>query len=130
MNCPEPTRGTSTKAMAGLLRTLIVDDEPVARRILREELETFEDVQVVGEAENGAAALERIAERHPDLVLLDLRMPVMGGLDVVRSLEGGISFAGYCYRHGVGSVCDSGVRGRSHRLLAEARVERAASRSG
>jgi DNA-binding LytR/AlgR family response regulator len=74
--------------MAGMLRTLIVDDEPVARGILREELETLDRVQVVGEAENGVDALERIAADRPDLVLLDLQMPVMGGLDVVRSLKG------------------------------------------
>ena len=72
-----------------MLRTLIVDDEPIARSILREELETLEDVSVVGEAENGVTALERIAEDRPDLVLLDLQMPVMGGLDVARSLKQG-----------------------------------------
>jgi DNA-binding LytR/AlgR family response regulator len=75
--------------MGSTLRTLIVDDEPVARSILREELETLEDVSVVGEAENGVTALERIAEDRPDLVLLDLQMPVMGGLDVARSLKQG-----------------------------------------
>jgi DNA-binding LytR/AlgR family response regulator len=75
--------------MATQLRTLIVDDEPIARGILREELETMENVEIVGEAENGAAALDRISEDRPDLVLLDLQMPVMGGLDVVRSLKGG-----------------------------------------
>jgi two-component system, LytTR family, response regulator len=89
MKHPARTRGTSTRAMGGMLRTLIVDDEPVARGILRGELETFEDVEVVGEAENGAVALERIAADRPDLVLLDLQMPVIGGLDVVRSLKGG-----------------------------------------
>jgi two-component system LytT family response regulator len=75
--------------MSALLRTLIVDDEPVARRILREELEAMEDVEIVGEAENGEAALEKIREDRPDLVLLDLQMPVLGGLDVVRRLKGG-----------------------------------------
>jgi DNA-binding LytR/AlgR family response regulator len=69
------------------LRTLIVDDEPVARRVLREELELIEDIEIVGEADNGAAALTQIAQHHPDLVLLDLQMPVMGGFDVVRRLE-------------------------------------------
>lgn len=72
-----------------LLRTLIVDDEPIARKVLREELESFADVQVVGEAENGALALEKIGADHPDLVLLDLQMPVMGGLEVVRNLRRG-----------------------------------------
>ena len=71
------------------LRTLIVDDEPVARRILREELESIPDVEIVGEADSGDNALERIAEDRPDLVLLDLQMPEMSGLDVVRNLRGG-----------------------------------------
>lgn len=72
------------------LKTLIVDDEPIARKILREELESMQDVEIVGEADNGVAALEMIAERHPDLVLLDLQMPAMGGLDVVRNLKQGV----------------------------------------
>jgi two-component system, LytTR family, response regulator len=71
------------------LKTLIVDDEPIARQVLREELELMADVEVVGEAANGSAALDKIAEHHPDLVLLDLQMPVMGGLDVIRNLKGG-----------------------------------------
>jgi two-component system LytT family response regulator len=75
--------------MRPLLRTLIVDDEPVARAVLREELETLDDVEIIGEAENGAAALQRIESDGPDLVLLDLQMPVMGGLEVVRQLKGG-----------------------------------------
>jgi two-component system LytT family response regulator len=75
--------------MAGLLRILIVDDEPIARRVLREELATFEDVEVVGEAENGEIALRKIRADSPDLVLLDLQMPAMGGLEVVRQLRKG-----------------------------------------
>jgi two-component system LytT family response regulator len=72
-----------------LLRTLIVDDEPIARRVLREELELIAGIEVVGEAADGAAALEKIAADQPDLVLLDLQMPAMGGLDVVRRLKHG-----------------------------------------
>ena len=71
------------------LRTLIVDDEPIARRILREELERIRDVEVIGEADRGDRALEQIAAGAPDLVLLDLQMPVMGGLEVIRRLERG-----------------------------------------
>ncbi|MCU1325677.1 MAG: response regulator receiver protein [Bryobacterales bacterium] len=74
------------------LRTLIVDDEPVARDILREELETIAGVQVVGEADNGLAALELITSERPDMVLLDLQMPAMGGLDLVRRLTPETSF--------------------------------------
>src|ERR1700733_4415276 len=71
------------------LRTLIVDDEPIARKILREELSSFDDVEIIGEADNGAVALEKISADHPDLVLLDLQMPEMGGLEVVRNLRRG-----------------------------------------
>jgi YesN/AraC family two-component response regulator len=69
------------------LKTLIVDDEPIARQILREELETVSGVEVVGEADNASKALVEIARHRPDLVLLDLQMPVMSGLDVVRNLD-------------------------------------------
>src|SRR5579862_6601478 len=71
------------------LRTLIVDDEPSARRVMREELGSFDDIEIIGEADNGAVALEKISSEHPDLVLLDLQMPGMGGLEVVRSLKRG-----------------------------------------
>jgi two-component system LytT family response regulator len=69
-----------------VLKTLIVDDEPIARKILREELEEIAEVEIVGEAENGLAGLEFIEAQHPDLVFLDLQMPVMGGFDLVRRL--------------------------------------------
>ena len=71
------------------LRTLIVDDEPVARRVLREDLEALGSVELVGEADGGMAALEQIAALRPDLVLLDLQMPEMGGFEVVRRIRSG-----------------------------------------
>jgi len=70
----------------GVIRTLLVDDEPVARQILREELESFPDIVIVGEAENGKQALQQIVELHPDVVFLDLQMPVMSGFEVVRQV--------------------------------------------
>ncbi|MCU1336167.1 MAG: response regulator receiver protein, partial [Bryobacterales bacterium] len=54
------------------MKTLIVDDEPIARRVLREELEAVPEVVIVGEAENGKQALQQITELQPDLVFLDL----------------------------------------------------------
>ncbi len=70
------------------LKTLIVDDERIARQVLREELEAMGGVEITGEASTGEAALDEIARLHPDLVLLDLQMPGMGGLEVVRRLRG------------------------------------------
>jgi len=71
------------------MKVLIVDDEPIARHVLREELETIRGVEIAGEADTGLHALEMIAQSAPDLVLLDLQMPGMGGLDVVRQLKHG-----------------------------------------
>jgi DNA-binding LytR/AlgR family response regulator len=68
------------------LKTLIVDDEHIARRILRESLDGLPGVDVVGEAENGKDALQKIHSLKPDLVFLDLQMPVMSGFEVVSNL--------------------------------------------
>ena len=70
------------------MTTLIVDDEPIARRVLREGLEPLPDVEVVGEADNGRTALAQIEKLRPELVFLDLQMPVMSGFEVVRNLAG------------------------------------------
>jgi len=71
------------------LKTLIVDDEPIAREVLREELELIDGVEVIGEADNGAKALDQIARHRPDLVLLDLQMPAMSGFEVVSVIRRG-----------------------------------------
>src|SRR5580658_7592163 len=69
------------------IKTLIVDDEPIARKVLREELEQFDEVSIAGEAEDGLAALAAIQEFRPDLVFLDLQMPGLGGFEVIRRLR-------------------------------------------
>jgi two-component system, LytTR family, response regulator len=71
------------------LRTMIVDDEPIARQILRDELCGFDGVEVVAEAASGAEALACIAGLEPDLVLLDLQMPGLTGFDVIQRLPAG-----------------------------------------
>jgi two-component system, LytTR family, response regulator len=72
----------------GAMRTLIVDDEPIARRVLREGLDLIPGVEIVGEADNGGSALQQIEKLRPELVFLDLQMPVMSGFEVVRNLAG------------------------------------------
>jgi len=69
------------------MRILIVDDEPIARSIIREEIGTIAGLEVVGEAENGLRALALIEALRPDLVFLDLEMPVMGGFEVIANLD-------------------------------------------
>ncbi|HEX8618554.1 MAG TPA: LytTR family DNA-binding domain-containing protein [Thermoanaerobaculia bacterium] len=68
------------------MRVLIVDDEPIARRGLRRLLENAPDVEVVGEAASGPAAVDAIRTLRPDLVFLDIQMPGMDGLEVVATI--------------------------------------------
>src|SRR5579871_7049545 len=70
------------------LRILIADDEPIARQILREHIEAMPAIQLAGEACSGRETLAQILQLRPDVVLLDLQMPEMDGLAVVRSLRG------------------------------------------
>jgi two-component system LytT family response regulator len=69
------------------LKVIIADDERPAREYLKAMLAKFDDVEIVGEAENGADALELIKTARPDLALLDLQMPQMTGLEVVAALK-------------------------------------------
>ncbi len=69
------------------MRVLIADDERPARLFLRALLADFENVEIVGEAENGTEAIEMIERLRPDLALLDLQMPEATGLEVVKLLR-------------------------------------------
>src|SRR5437773_983536 len=69
------------------LRLIIADDERPAREFLKTVLRQFPEVELVGEAENGTDALEMIKSAKPDLALLDLRMPELSGLEVVKLLR-------------------------------------------
>jgi DNA-binding NarL/FixJ family response regulator len=71
-----------------VIRVLLVDDQTLVRHGVRSLLGFAEGLEVVGEAEDGEAALERIAADRPDVVLLDVRMPVVGGLEVLARLRG------------------------------------------
>src|SRR5918994_1169352 len=66
---------------------MIADDERPARSFLAAMLRAFEDVEIVGEASNGSEAVELIEREKPDLALLDLQMPELDGLGVVRLLR-------------------------------------------
>jgi two-component system response regulator AlgR len=69
------------------LRTLIVDDEAPARERLKSMLAEIEDTQIVGEAATGEQALQLVVDLSPDVVLLDVRMPGMDGLEAARHLS-------------------------------------------
>ena len=77
---PEPTPGQR-------LRVVTADDERPARALIAALLRSFDDVELVGEATNGTEAVELIERLKPDLALLDLQMPELDGLGVVRVLR-------------------------------------------
>ena len=68
-------------------RILIVDDSALIRRQVRRILESQREIEVCAEAENGAEAVQKVGECHPDLVVLDVIMPVMNGLDAARAIK-------------------------------------------
>lgn len=68
------------------IRTLIVDDEPLARERIRLLLAAEPDLEVLGECASGPEAIEAIQARRPDLVFLDIQMPEVSGFDVLRAL--------------------------------------------
>ena len=75
-----------------LLRVLVVDDERLPRERLKRLLEEIPHTVCVGECANGRSAVDAIESLQPDLVLLDVRMPGMGGIDVARALTGHVPF--------------------------------------
>lgn len=80
--------------MSATIRTVIVDDEPLARGILREYLAPHADVAIVAECANGFEAVKAIAELAPELVILDIQMPRLDGFEVVElaGTRGGTRF--------------------------------------
>ena len=70
------------------MRTLIADDEPVARQILREHLEHFPAIEIVGEAASGAEVVAEVNRLNPDLLFLDINMPQLDGFAALKALKG------------------------------------------
>lgn len=69
------------------IRVLVADDEPLARRGVRQLLATYEEMEVVGECRNGRETVRAIETLSPDLLFLDVQMPEMNGFEVIRAVR-------------------------------------------
>ena len=69
------------------LRTILVDDEPLARRLIRSMLSDLEGIELIAECRNGREAIAAVHGLSPDLMILDVKMPGLTGFDVVRELQ-------------------------------------------
>lgn len=70
-----------------MIRTIIVEDEPLARDLLRSYIAMHDDIELVGEASNGKEGLALVNELAPDLLLLDIQMPEMSGVTLAREMK-------------------------------------------
>lgn len=73
--------------MEKVIKVLIVDDHPIVRKGLRDLIEITPDIRAVGEAANGLEAIQMVQTLNPDIVILDLVMPGMKGIEVINSLK-------------------------------------------
>ena len=97
--------------MAAPLKVMIVDDSSVSRRLLTTVLEGMADVQNVGSAPSGSIALKKIPQLQPDIVLQDIEMPEMSGIEVLQSVRAMFPY--------VAVVLVSGVNSRSADIVVE-----------
>ncbi len=73
--------------MSRKIRVMVADDHTLVRQGIRSLLEAFDEIDVIGEAENGVQAVDLAAELSPDVVLMDVNMPVMNGMDAMREIS-------------------------------------------
>jgi DNA-binding NarL/FixJ family response regulator len=86
---PDQQRGravTDLQTAAGPVSVILVDDQPLLRKGFRMVLEEEAGITVIGEASDGAAALDLVRQHHPDVVVMDVRMPGMDGIEATRAI--------------------------------------------
>lgn len=99
------------------VRVLVVDDHDLLREGVSASLAAFDDVEVVGDAATGEAALALVGDLDPDVVLVDLVMPGMGGIELIRELRAGsatiglLALSSYAERDRVQAALEAGATG-------------------
>lgn len=112
------------------IRVLLVDDHAVVRRGLRGFLDLLDDIEVVGEAENGREAVDVARSTRPDVILMDLLMPEMGGLEAIAAIKRDqpaveiVAVTSFIEEEKVTSALEAGATGY---LLKDAEAEEVAS---
>lgn len=87
MTTPTLTPNQTSSQLPNYTRVLLVDDHELLRKGIQFALQEVQNVEVVGEADSGEDALRLCEELHPDVVLMDLMMPGMGGVEAIRALH-------------------------------------------
>ena len=77
-----------------MIRAVIADDQPLVRAGLRSIFDHADDITVVADASDGRAAVQTVRELHPDVILMDIRMPIMDGIEATRLITGDPQLAG------------------------------------
>lgn len=87
MQAVAPSTDTADPAASGQLKVLIADDHPLIIAGIRRTIEHLDDIQVVGEAHTGPELMQLVDRRRPDIVLMDLRMPGVSGMEAIEAIR-------------------------------------------
>ena len=104
-----------------LTRVLLVDDESLVRKILKQVLAAYPDMELVGEASNGYEALSAVERLQPDVIVMDIRMPRMDGIAAAREIKARyprvriIGLSEYAYGYHVDAMEKAGALGVYHK---------------
>jgi len=83
----KPNENQSGKPQTSVRRVLVVDDSEIVRQGICQILQSQADIEIIGEASDGSEAVRKAIEQKPDVVLLDITMPIMNGFDVARRIS-------------------------------------------
>lgn len=70
-----------------MIRTILIDDEPLARRMIKEYLETYPDIHIIQECNDGFEGVKAITQHNPDLIFLDIQMPKINGFEMLELID-------------------------------------------